>query len=400
MSFKLILHPEREKSLLRKHPWIFDGAIAEEVGKPKLGATVDIISSDGKWLAKAAYSPESQIRARVWTFNQNTVIDNNFFKNRILKAYKKRQGLIENHLTNAYRLVAGESDGLPGITIDVYANVVVIQLLSAGPEKHRQKIIQALQGIYPNNCIHERSDVDVRKKEGLPLLVETHVGTLPANVIIEENGVKINVDLINGHKTGFYLDQRTNRHIAGRYCENKKVLNCFSYTGTFALYAMLNKAQSVTNLDVSQNALDNGRQNMALNFDANEQAKVSHVKADVFEQLRDYQKTGEKFDVIIMDPPKFIENKRHIVRAARGYKDINRLACELLNDNGILITFSCSGLMGSDLFNKVIADAALDANVSLNIIERLNQDKDHMTASSFPEGHYLKGLVCIKSSSV
>jgi len=400
MTPHIILKPERDKSLNRLHPWVFDGAIESEVGNFKFGATVDIMANDGTWLAKAAYSPHSQIRARVWTFNQDTVVDNNFFKKRIQQAYAKREAWLHKQSTDAFRLVAGESDGLPGITIDVYASVVVMQLLSAGADKHRDKIIQAITAIFPDYCIHERSDVEVRKKEGLELYVHTHKGELPEHIVIHENNIKIDVDLVQGHKTGFYLDQRTNRKIAGQYCDNKTVLNCFSYTGTFSLYAIANGAQHVTNVDVSQNALDTSMRNLQMNFDAEACKKVNHVKEDVFELLRRYKEDGTKFDVIIMDPPKFIENKRHLVKAARGYKDINRLACELLNNNGILITFSCSGLMPSDLFNKVIADAALDANCCLQIVERLNQDYDHLVASSFPEGHYLKGLVCVKSEKM
>lgn len=397
---QIILKPEREKSLKRLHPWVFDGAIESENGNFKFGATVDIVSSDGTWLAKAAYSPHSQIRARVWTFNKDTVIDNNFFKNRIKHAYMKRQSWLATQSSDAFRLIAGESDGLPGVTIDVYASVVVMQLLSAGAEKHRDKIIDGINAIFPDYCIHERSDVEVRKKEGLELYVHTHQGVLPEHVIINENQIKIDVDLVQGHKTGFYLDQRTNRKIAGQYCRNKSVLNCFSYTGTFALYAIANGANHVTNVDVSQNALDTSMRNLQMNFDNADCEKVTHVKQDVFELLRQYKEAGTTFDVIIMDPPKFIENKRHLVKAARGYKDINRLACELLNNGGILLTFSCSGLMPSDLFNKVIADAALDANCCLQIVERLNQDYDHLVASSFPEGHYLKGLVCVKTDKM
>lgn len=400
MSASLVLKPDREKSLLRCHPWIFDGAIEKVVGNPKFGATVDILASDGQWLAKAAYSEKSQIRARVWTFDKQIVIDDNFFKNRLLLARDKRKAWLETQNTNAYRLVAGESDGLPGITIDIYANVAVMQILSAGGEKHKQKIVNALVTMFPNYCIHERSDVEVRKKEGLALEVKTHVGSLPDRVVIEENALQIEIDLINGHKTGFYLDQRLNRDIAGRLCANKTVLNCFSYTGTFALSAALNGARSVINVDVSQNALDTSKRNIKLNEKSLDAKCISHDKADVFERLREYERNGDRFDVIIMDPPKFIENKRHIVRAARGYKDINRIACKLLSEGGTLITFSCSGLMPSELFNKVIADAALDAGVSLSIVKRLHQDYDHMVAAHFPEGYYLKGLVCVKQAQI
>ena len=403
MNPSLVLKEEREKSLLRKHPWIFEGAIEEVVGAPRVGATVDVMSSKGEWLAKAAYSPHSQIRARVWSFDKDIVIDNGFFTNKIMRAYALRKPWLAKTQTNAFRLVAGESDGLPGITIDVYNDVVVMQVLSAGGEKHKSKLVYALKNIFPGACIHERSDVDVRKKEGLALLVHTHEGVLPQTVTITENKVKIEVDLVNGHKTGFYLDQRLNRKIAGEYCKNKKVLNCFSYSGTFGVYAALNGASHVTNIDVSQSALDTGKRNLLLNVDNNDNKlknTIVDLKADVFEQLRTYHKDGEKFDVIIMDPPKFIDNKRHLIRASRGYKDINRIACDLLNEGGVLITFSCSGLMPQELFSKIVADAALDAGTSLSIVERLHQDYDHMVASYFPEGYYLKGLVCVKNTPI
>lgn len=396
MATKIILKPEKEKSLLRFHPWIFTGAIDNIQGNPKLGTTVDVFSSKGNWLAKAAYSPHSQIAARVWSFSKETIIDHIFFKNRIQQSYRVRQDWLKRTNTNAYRLVAGESDGLPGVTIDVYDHIAIIQLLSAGADKHRSKILDAINSLYDFTCIHERSDVSVRSKEGLDPFIQTHFGKLPDNIIIKENKLSIKVDLIEGHKTGYYLDQRHNRYIASLYCSDKNVLNCFSYTGGFSLYAIAGGANSVTNLDVSESALATSKANLLNNFSAEQVKKVTHLKADVFEQLRQYKQARKKFDVIVLDPPKFIENKRHLVRAARGYKDINRLACELLVEGGVLITFSCSGLMHSDLFNKVVADAAQDANVSLRVVERLNQDFDHLVSSHYPEGHYLKGLVAIK----
>lgn len=396
----ITLKPTREKSLLRRHPWVFEGAIDSVSGTPRSGVTVDVLDDKGNWLAKGAYSPESQIRVRIWSFEQKEVIDDAFFKRRIQQANDIRQAWLTysapHMTTNAYRLVASESDGLPGVTIDKYHNVIVMQLLSAGAERHKNKIVNALFGLFPDHIIHERSDVEIRKKEGLSSIVQTHLGSLPERVTIEENGLKIDVDLINGHKTGFYLDQRKNRHIAGQLSHNKRVLNCFSYTGTFALYAVQGGATEVINVDVSQSALDTSQKNLALNFAPAEQVKVKHVKEDVFELLRRYKELGETFDLIIMDPPKFVEHKGHIGRAARGYKDINRLACDLLNENGLLMTFSCSGLVSQDLFNKIIADAALDANTQLSYLQKLEQDSDHVVASNFPEGSYLKGLVCIK----
>jgi 23S rRNA (cytosine1962-C5)-methyltransferase len=388
----ITLKIEREKSMLRRHPWIFEGAIEKTEGVIRSGDTVDILASDGTWLAKAAYSPESQIRARVWSFTKSEVIDNAFFKRKLEQALARKQEILNKHKTNAFRLIAAEADGLPGITIDVYVNVIVVQLLSAGAEKHRSKILWAALQLYPDAIVHERSDVDVRKKEGLTPLVQTLHGELPDSIIIEENGLKICVDLINGHKTGFYLDQRENRRIAASYCSGKKVLNCFSFTGTFGLYALAAGATQIINVDASQSALSLSAKNVQINgLDEN---KVTHLKRDVFELLREYKDAGTTFDVIVLDPPKFVSSKHNLNKASRGYKDINRLALSLLNQNGTLLTFSCSGLMPQDLFQKIVADAALDAQRDVFFVQRLAQSEDHPVSGNFPEGYYLKGLVC------
>jgi 23S rRNA (cytosine1962-C5)-methyltransferase len=388
----ITLKIEREKSMLRRHPWIFEGAIERTEGIIRSGDTVDILANDGTWLAKAAYSPESQIRARVWSFTKSEVIDNAFFKRKIEQALARKQEILKKHNTNAFRLIAAEADGLPGITIDVYVNVVVVQLLSAGAEKHRSKILWAILQLFPDAVVHERSDVDVRKKEGLTPLVQTLHGELPDTIIIEENGVKICVDLINGHKTGFYLDQRENRRIAASYCNGKTVLNCFSFTGTFGLYALAAGATQIINVDASESALTLSAKNVSIN--GLDESKVTHLKRDVFELLREYKESGTKFDVIVLDPPKFVSSKHNLSKASRGYKDINRLALSLLNENGTLLTFSCSGLMPQDLFQKIVADAALDAQRDVFFVQRLAQSEDHPVSGNFPEGYYLKGLVC------
>ncbi len=388
----ITLKIERDKSMLRRHPWIFEGAIEKTEGRMNSGDTVDVLASDGTWLAKAAYSPESQIRARVWSFTKSEAIDNVFFKRKLEQALARKQEILKKHDTNAFRLIAAEADGLPGITIDVYVNVVVVQLLSAGAEKHRNKILWAILQLFPDSVVHERSDVDVRKKEGLVPLIQTLHGELPESVIIEENGVKIYVDLINGHKTGFYLDQRENRRIAASYCAGKSVLNCFSFTGTFGLYALAAGATEVINVDASESALALSAKNIAIN--GLDESKVTHLKKDVFQLLRDYKEAGTTFDVIVLDPPKFVDSKHNLNKASRGYKDINRLALSLLNENGTLLTFSCSGLMPQDLFQKIVADAALDAQRNVYFVQRLAQSEDHPVSGNFPEGYYLKGLVC------
>jgi 23S rRNA (cytosine1962-C5)-methyltransferase len=392
MSSSVILQPAREKSLLRRHPWIFTGAIKETKGRVKSGDTVDVYSEEGTWLARGAWSALSQIQVRVWTFKQDEIIDNGFFLRRIERAQQGRDALIKRHGLTGYRLVAAESDGLPGITIDKYANVLVCQLLSAGADKHRDKIVWALNKLYPDCSIYERSDVGVRKKEGLAELTQTLYGEVPDEVTIEENGIKILVNVKQGHKTGFYLDQRDNRAIAAKYVKDKEVLNCFCYTGTFGSYALAAGAAKVTNIDVSDLALDTAKRNVEINnLDL---SKCEFLNRDVFEALREYREAGTLFDQVILDPPKFVDSKGSLTRACRGYKDINMLAMQIIKPGGTLCTFSCSGLLEESLFQKVVADAALDAQREVQFIERLSQSPDHPIGSNYPEGFYLKGLVC------
>jgi 23S rRNA (cytosine1962-C5)-methyltransferase len=358
-----------------------------------LGDTVDVFDSKGNWLAKGAYSPESQIRIRVWSFDEQQEIDRDFFFNKLKNAQARRDWFISQGKLTGYRLIAGESDGLPGVTIDKYDNFIVCQLLSAGADFHRYTIVNCLTELYPGCHIYERSDVDVRKKEGLePVtgwLTEPQDST---ECVIEEHGIKIHVDIATGHKTGFYLDQRDSRLAAGKFAKDKTILNCFSYTSTFSLHCAANNAKEVINVDVSQAALDMGERNLALNglSDTN----VSFVKEDVFKLLRRYREEKRRFDMIILDPPKFVESKAQLTGACRGYKDINMLAMQLLNPGGLLLTFSCSGLMEASLFQKVVADAALDAKRNVYFVERLQQAADHPISSNYPEGYYLKGLVC------
>ncbi len=393
MSASIILQKEREKSLLRRHPWIFSKAIDKVKGKALPGEPVDIFDHGGRWLARGAWSPESQIRVRVWTFQRDEEIDLAFFLRRLQAAQCGRDDLIARQGLSAYRLVAAESDGLPGITIDRYNDHLVCQLLSAGAEFHRETLFAALNQLYPGCAIYERSDVAVRKKEGLAQRSGLVSGELPpAEVMIEENnGIKIAVDIQTGHKTGFYLDQRDNRAIAGRYAAGRRVLNCFCYTGGFGVYALQGGASEVVNVDVSDSALALARRNAELN--ALDLGRARFEKQDVFKLLREYRAQGERFDMIVLDPPKFAESKAQLDGACRGYKDINLLAFQLLNPDGILLTFSCSGLLSPELFQKIVADAALDAGREAQILERMSQAADHPIATPYPEGFYLKGLV-------
>ncbi len=393
MTVRVVLAKGREKSLQRRHPWVFSGAVAKVEGKATLGETVDVVDSQGKWLARAAWSPASQIRARVWTFDCEENIDIDFFLRRLQRAQQWRDVLAPRDGLDSYRLIAGESDGLPGITIDRFGNFLVLQLLSAGAEYQRPALLNALQTLYPECSIYDRSDVAVRKKEGLELTQGLVVGDLPPDLMpIEEHGMKLLVDIQRGHKTGYYLDQRDSRFSTRRYVNNKRVLNCFSYTGGFAVSALMGNCSQVVSVDTSQEALDIAKKNVELN--QLDLSKAEFVRDDVFKLLRKYRDNGEKFDVIVMDPPKFVENKNQLAGACRGYKDINMLAIQLLNPGGVLLTFSCSGLMTTDLFQKIVADAAVDAGVDIQFIEQFRQAADHPVIATYPEGLYLKGFAC------
>ncbi|WP_413728811.1 23S rRNA (cytosine(1962)-C(5))-methyltransferase RlmI [Sodalis sp. RH19] len=393
MTKRLFLAKGREKSLLRRHPWIFSGAVHRLEGKPQSGETIDICDDKGNWLARAAYSPSSQIRARVWTFVADEEIDVEFFVRRLNVAQDFRTRLAARDGLDAYRLIAGESDGLPGITIDRYGRFFVLQLLSAGAEYHRPTLTLALQRCYPDCAIYDRSDVSVRKKEGLELASGVIVGETPPELLaISEHDMAILVDITQGHKTGFYLDQRDSRLAARKYAAGRRVLNCFSYTGAFSVSVLLGDCLQVTSVDTSQHVLDIAKSNIELNhLDVD---KAEFVREDVFQLLRKYREEGRQFDMIIMDPPKFVENKNQLASACRGYKDINMLAMQLLAPEGILLTFSCSGLMTTDLFQKIIADAALDAHRDMQFIEQFRQAADHPVMAPYPEGLYLKGFAC------
>lgn len=393
MTARLILAKGREKSLLRRHPWVFSGAISRLEGKAQQGETIDVCDNQGKWLARAAWSPDSQIRARIWSWERDESIDIRFFIRRLQAAQPLRDWLAGRDDLDSYRLIAGESDGLPGITIDRFGNFLVLQLLSAGAEYQRATLISALQQCYPACAIYDRSDVAVRKKEGLELTQGVVLGEQPPTQLpITEHGMKLLVDIQTGHKTGYYLDQRDSRLATRRYAKDGRVLNCFSYTGGFAVSALIGGCRQVISVDTSQAALDIARQNITLNnLDL---SKAEFLRDDVFKLLRYYRDGGEKFDLIVMDPPKFVENKNQLAGACRGYKDINMLAMQLLNPGGILLTFSCSGLMPTDLFQKIIADAALDASRDVQFIEQFRQSADHPVLTSYPEGMYLKGFAC------
>ena len=392
-SKSIILRPGREKSVLHRHPWIFSGAVDQVNGSPQAGETVLVRNASGDLLGSAAYRPASQIRARMWTWDTEETIDEVFFQKRIEKALEFRKGVIPAGETDAYRLIHGESDGLPGLVVDRYADWLVVQILSCGAEAHRETLVGLLEEATGIGNIYERSDVDVRQLEGLADRKDVLRGDPPPDALwIHENGVKFAVDLINGQKTGFYLDQRANRQRVGQLVENRSVLNCFCYSGGFTLYALKGGAKEVISVDSSPEALNLARLNMGAN--SLPAQKAEWLQGDVFHVLRDMRDRARKFDLIILDPPKFAHSAAQAEKAARGYKDINLLAFKLLNPGGILATFSCSGGVSAELFQKIVAGAALDAGVDARIIDLLRQGPDHPVALNFPEGAYLKGIIC------
>lgn len=390
---RIHLKPDREKSLRLRHPWVFSGAIARMEGSVEPGQPVDVLSSRGEWLARSDYNPRSQIALRLLTFDPSDAVDEAFWRRRLLAALARRRETPQLAEAMARRLVYAESDGLPGLIVDQYGEWLVLQALTLGMERRKEAIAALLQELLSPRGIYERSDVDVRAQEGLPQRKGVLAGEEPPEIIeIVEHGLRFYVDLRRGHKTGFYLDQRENRHTVAGYCASAEVLNAFSYTGGFAVYAAQGGARRVTNLDSSADALRAAEANLALNglpADA-----VENVEGDAFQVLRTWRDAGRTFDVVILDPPKFAFSRAQLNAATRGYKDINMLAMRLLRPGGILCTFSCSGLVSEDLFQKVIFGACLDVGREVRILQRLSQGSDHPVALTFPEGAYLKGLIC------
>jgi 23S rRNA (cytosine1962-C5)-methyltransferase len=391
------LKPSKEKSLLRRHPWVYANAIDRVEGKPAAGATVIVRAHDGRFLARAAYSPHSQIRARVWSFDENEPIDHAFFKRRVQRAVAHRQAMVSG--TSAVRLIFGEADGMPGLIVDYYVEddeskrgQLVCQFMAAGVEAWKEAIVGALTSATGCPNVYERSDVSIREKEGLEQITGLLAGDEPPETIVtSENGVRYHVDVRNGHKTGFYVDQRDNRALVQTYARERDVLNCFCYTGGFSLAAMKGGANRVVSIDSSGEALATAQKNVEANgFDA---ARATWLDADAFKTLRRLHEEGERFDLVVLDPPKFAASREHVDRAARAYKDINLTGLKLLRPGGLLFTYSCSGAIDAELFQKIVAGAAADAKVDARILKRLGAGVDHPLLTAFPEGEYLKGLL-------
>ncbi len=393
MASRLILRAGRERAVLRHHPWIFSGAVERiEGGDPAPGATLEVFDADGRWLARAAYSPSSRIRARIWTHDEDEIVDAGLIQSRLARAVRARQRLAEDPQIEAYREVHAESDGLPGLIIDRYGSFRVVQFLSAGAEHWRETVLGELSN---DSCrgIFERSDAEARLLDGL----EPRAGLVwgeapPSHLMIEEYGLRFAVDIQAGHKTGFYLDQRENRLRVRGLISGGQVLDVFSYTGAFSVNALAGGAERVTAIESSSPAIQLAKANLEHNGISAERA--TWIQGDAFVELRRLRDRGLAFDAIILDPPRFAATRSQVHRAARGYKDINLLAFKLLKPGGRLFTFSCSGGLSPDLFQKIVADAALDAGVRAVIEGWMSQAEDHPVALHFPEGRYLKGLIC------
>jgi 23S rRNA (cytosine1962-C5)-methyltransferase len=387
------LREGRERSLLRRHPWIFDSAIVRGGADP--GETVRIEAHDGRFLAWAAFSPASRIRARAWSFEESDRIDPGFFRRRLAEAVAMRQRL--QVPSDGVRLVHGESDALPGFVVDRYGDTLVAQFLSAGAERWKKVLADALLEVTGLSRLYERSDANARGLEGMDEVTGWLRGEGPTGIVIREHAWRFGLDIATGHKTGFYLDQRESR---ARFADwvrrlgSQRVLNCYCYTGGFTVAALAGGAGEVTSIDSSAPALERARANVALNgFDA---ARAEFLDADVNASLRRFGEAGRTFDAIVLDPPKLAPTAAHAERAARAYKDINRLALKLLAPGGILFTYSCSGGIPADLFHKIVASAGADAGVDGFIADRLGAAPDHPMTLAFPEGEYLKGLLVIR----
>lgn len=396
---RIVLKHGKDKPVLAHHPWIFSGAIAR-ADDASDGDAVDVLDASDRWIARGYYNSRSQIAVRIWTWNDEP-IDRGWMRSRLQQAIAARAAFVDQSKTNAYRLVNAESDGLPGLVVDRYGDFVVVQCLTLGIEKIKAEIGELVAELLEPRGVYERSDVDVREKEGLPACAGPMSGEEPpARLEIRENGLRFWVDVRAGHKTGFYLDQRENRERVARYFAQAgahrggayEVLNVFSYTGAFAVYVgCAAPGARVVNLDTSADALELARENLRLN---GLEATGEFVEADAFQKLRRFRDERRTFDAIILDPPKFVHSQAQLAAGLRGYKDVNLLAFKLLKPGGWLATFSCSGQVSAELLQKVVFGAAVDAGREAQIVAKLSQAPDHPIRLAFPESEYLKGLVC------
>ena len=398
---RLVLRPGKEKSLLRRHPWVYASAVARVEGDPASGATIEVHSADGRFLAWAAYSPASTIRARAWSFSESARVDADMLAERVRVSVSRRAAISQE--TSAVRLVFGEADGLPGLIVDRYAGQLVTQFQSAGVDAWREPLIAALIEASGCTTIFDRSDGATRAREGLGPSTGVLAGDEPpARIEVVECGLRYLVDVRRGHQTGYYIDQRDNRRLARALVERQaqygravRALNCFCYTGGFSIAMLTGGAEHVHSIDSSADALRLAEEHARINGITPE--KCRWEEADVFTALRALRNEGTQFDVIVLDPPKFASSHHHVDRAARAYKDINLNALRLLAPGGSLLTFSCSGAIDSDLFQKIVAGAVIDAGIDTWMVARLGAGADHPLLMTVPESEYLKGLHLVRT---
>ena len=390
---EVILKKEKEKAVLQKHPWVFSGAIEQVKGKPENGDIVRLLNAKGAFMAYGFYNNQSRVALRLLEWEEAVSVDEAWFRNKVAMAVDTRKDILSNGQTNACRLIFSESDYLPGLIVDKYAGHLAVQVLTSGMQKILPVIIDELQQLLNPESIFDKSDVSSRSHEGLETINASLTDTPPPDrVLIEENGISYNINIADGQKSGFYCDQRDNRKLLAAYAKGKKVLDCFSYTGGFTLNCLQNGAASVTAVDSSVLAIDTLKENISLNrFDG---TNFTAIVSDVNKQLRKFRDDGEVFDIVVLDPPKYAPSRSALDKASRAYKDLNRLGMLLLNPGGLLATFSCSGAMNMETFKQVLAWAALDAGKQIQFIYQFCQPEDHPVRSSFPEGEYLKGLLC------
>ncbi|MDB5008851.1 MAG: pseudouridine synthase [Mucilaginibacter sp.] len=389
----VILKKGKEKAVLQRHPWVFSGAIERVKGKPANGDIVRLVDAKGAFMACGFYNDQSRVAVRLLEWDENVVVDENWFREKVALAVANRSNILADGNTNTCRLIFSESDYLPGLIVDKYAGHLAVQVLTSGIQNMLPVIIDELQRLLQPESIFDKSDASSRDHEGLETQNVVLAGNHPPDrVEVKENGIRYNINIAEGQKSGFYCDQRDNRKIVASHAKGKKVLDCFCYTGGFTLNCLENGAASVTLVDSSVPAIDTLKENIVLNgFDT---AKISAIPSDVNKQLRKFKEDAELFDLIVLDPPKYAPSRSALDKASRAYKDLNRLAMLLLTPGGLLATYSCSGAMNMETFKQVIAWAALDAGKKVQFIHQFCQPDDHPVRASFPEGEYLKGLLC------
>ncbi|WP_374948959.1 class I SAM-dependent rRNA methyltransferase [Mucilaginibacter sp.] len=389
----VVLKKGKEKAVLHKHPWVFSGAIETVKGKPVNGEIIRLLDAKKDFLAYGFYNDQSRVAVRLLEWDENVAVDEHWFREKVRTAIAGRAHILADGSTDTCRLIFSESDYLPGLIVDKYADHLAVQVLTSGMQNALPVIIDELNTVLKPASIFDKSDAASRLHEGLTTDNSLLAGNQPPElVMVKENGITYGINIAEGQKSGFYCDQRYNRQVLASYAKGKKVLDCFSYTGGFSLNSLMNGAAQVTSVDSSALALETLQENIRLN--GFENTKHNAIKSDVNVQLRKFRDEGEMFDVIVLDPPKYAPSRSALDRASRAYKDLNRLGMQLLNSGGLLATFSCSGAMDMETFKQVLAWAALDAGKQVQFVYQFHQPEDHPVRASFPEGEYLKGLLC------